>query len=173
MVIGDEEAQRILQKLMENLGEASGVLHGLSDYLEYMEDRGQRVIRKLLRGAIIITIGFVIALAITGVAINRANNEADNAHDQAERAEVAIQKNRLAIRVGCTLLSNAILDASIPPPSTQKLVKEILEGMTAEEVQNFTALVKQEKEEGVGVQPPDCDEVARHPERVIEQPDSP
>lgn len=168
MVKDDEEAQRILQTLMENLGEASGVLHGLGEYLEYMEDRGQRVIRKLIRAATILAVGFVAALFITGLAIDKANDEADNAHRQADRAAMAIKKNRLAIRVGCVLLSNAIIDSAMPPASTQLLIGSLLKLMPPEDRKQFEDLQKQEDEEGTGLRPPDCDEVARNPEAVIE-----
>lgn len=173
MVKDDDEAQRILRQLMENLGEASEVLHGLGEYLEYIEYRGQRVLRKLIRGATIIVLGFVIALALTGIAIDRAHDEANNAHREADNAKRSVLRNSLAIRVGCTLLANAIVSTQMPPPSTQQLVAEILEGMDPEELERFVKTQEQEDKEGLGLRPPDCDEVARNPRRVLEESQSP
>jgi hypothetical protein len=158
----EKDSKEVLQKLLQRLGEASDILLGLREYLELIEWRSQRVIKKLLRAATIMAMGFVIALVLTGIAIKRA-------HKEANRAKESIEQNRLAIRVGCTLLANAILEANRSrTPSTKKLVEAIFQTMSPQDQSEFLRLQKKEKNKG-SVPVPDCDEVAKHPEAVIEQ----
>lgn len=168
-IMEEKDSKEVLQRLMERLGEASGILLGLREYLEFIELRAQRVIKRLLRAAAIMAVGFVVSLIIVGFAIDRAHRESERAQRQANRAEDSIEKNRLAIRVGCTLLANAILDANnARTPSTKKLVEAIFRTMSPQDQTEFLKLRKRERGKGA-IPIPNCDDVAKHPEKVIEQ----
>ncbi len=68
----DKEATQVLQDLLENLGEASGVLVGLHGYLELLEQRYQKVIKHVGKGAMIVVVGLLIMIGFNAISLREA-----------------------------------------------------------------------------------------------------
>ncbi len=183
-------AQVALERLLEKLGEDSGVLSDLRGYLEALDryysattDELLRRGRQLLFAVAIIGVGAVVALAITARQVQDIERAAARADASAARVARIADKNTLAIRVGCRLIVNLITDAGVgearvdaPPSRFAKLQRELnglfvaaITGrlLTVAERARARRLVRQIAAAGTLVQTPDCDRIARRPESVL------
>lgn len=101
-------------------------------------------------------VSFVITVALGGWSLG---------HRQTSDRQL-IERNQQAIRVGCTLLANAIIESGAGGGSnenaTAMFVSAIQRVMTPEERERFRKLVGKP----VTLKVPPCREIALHPERV-------
>lgn len=186
----EARAREALHRLLESLGDATGVLLDLRTYLEaldaYYSDTTQELLvrgRRLLRAAALIGFGVVVALGVSAAQqrnIEQAAMKADIAAADVKRVAV---RNTLAIRVSCTLLTNAILEsgaggsgqpARTPAAKAQRANTELYIGaivrrlLTPAERGTLRENARIVAKAGGVISTPDCDEVAKHPERVRE-----
>lgn len=179
----DERAEKALHRLLESLGDATGVLLNLKDYLRALEARYRRLGHFVVRCIAIVGAGAVLAFLVVGFQIrqleargDRADRSADRADDATARLERTAQRNTKAIRVSCTLLSNAIIQSGAATPGNRPTAQSRLTGIyigaiTREltpaeraEVHRLQLIVASSG--GGRVALPDCDDVARHPDDV-------
>lgn len=184
-----DERETALHRLLEKLGESSGILLELRDYLEALDayyDATTTELRRrgvmLLRAAAVIGVGSVIALAITAAQVRSVERAASAADASAQNAARAAARNTVAIRVGCKLIVDLIVDAGAGdvgrdrPSDVAKLQRQL----NALLVRAITARVLTSSERararrlavaiargGALVQTPDCAAIAKHPERVL------
>ncbi len=195
---GDESGTKALHRLLERLAESTDVLHDLrhelSAYLESLEDRYRSLAHFVFRFCLIMGVGGVLAFVAVGCEVRKIDAAAGRADDRADRAaraaqradavaaelEVLVKRNGIAIRVGCTLLSNAIIQSGAarngkPPKITAQtrltalLVKSIVSQMPAVDQRRVRRLQAQVARDGGPVKLPSCDKVARDPESVIDE----
>lgn len=187
----DERAEAALHKLLESLGNATGVLLNLKDYLRALEARYRRLGHFVVRCIAIVGLGAVLAFVVVGFQIRQLENRGDRAEQSAARADEATDRlertaarNTEAIRVSCTLISNAIIESGAagerrasPTASerlTAMLIAAIVRGMAPAERAEVHRLQLITASSGGGrVTLPSCDDVAQHPETVQAIPLSP
>ncbi len=129
--------------------------------------------QNIRRLAIVFAVLVVVAVAMGSVAVVQAQRASAATRDLAER-------NTEAIRVGCTLLTNIIIESGAGGQrSTSKAaraqaklsalyVRVIGRSMTIAEQREARRLAAVVASAGGIVTTPDCNEVALHPERVKE-----
>jgi hypothetical protein len=180
----DERAEKALHRLLESLGDATGVLLNLKEYLRALEARYRRLGVFVVRCIAIVGLGAVLSLIVVGCQIrnleargDRVDRAADRADTATERLERTAARNTKAIRVSCTLLSNAIIQSGAASPGGAPTAQGRLTGIYVGAI-NRELLTPAERLEvhrlqlivagsgGGGVTLPDCDEVARYPDAV-------
>lgn len=77
----DVAAQDALHRLLESLGNASGVLLELRIYLERMEARDRRFVRLILRAGLIFSIGMIVAFTVTSCEVRQTERVTAHADD--------------------------------------------------------------------------------------------
>ncbi len=186
----DEHEEAVLHRLMESLGEASGVLHdidgklewteALRKYLVLQEKRWRRFVERSKRIVLGVIVGFVISLVVLADAQRRAGTAATTAKSAAAKVKTLGLRNRLGIRVSCTLLAQAIADSSSTTgkPRTKAirysrertalLIAALSRSLTPAERERYRVLSERIEKAGGAVPVPPCDEVALHPERYRE-----
>lgn len=188
----DDPHRAALHRLLEKLGEGTDVLKDLRGYLEaldtYYSATTAELLRRgrmLLRAAAIIGMGSVIALAITAIQLKQIEHSADRADVASKRVARIAAKNTVAIRVGCTLIVNLITDAGVGVQQTddqitdrqraQQALNDLLvlaitqRILTSSERARARHLARVIARAGPLVSTPDCNEIARHPERVLSE----
>lgn len=93
----DAAAQDALHRLLESLGNASGVLLDLRIYLERLDARDRRFVRLILRASVIFALGMIAAFVVTGCEVRDADTAASSAKRAAARADALISENRQLI----------------------------------------------------------------------------
>ncbi len=185
-------AHEALQRLLEKLGESSGVLLDLRGYLEALDRyysataellrRG----RKLLIAAAIVGVGSAISLAVSAGQLRSIENSARSARASAAKVERIADRNTLAIRLGCQLIVDLINDAGVGETSSQSRVATLqrrLNGLlvraitgrvlTVGERAQARRLARQIAAAGSLVATPDCEDISRYPARYIAALDPP
>lgn len=93
----DAAASAALHRLLESLGNATGVLRDLREYLERMEARDRRFVRLILRAGLIFAVGMISAFVVTGCEVRQTDAAADSAKRAASDADALIADNRRLI----------------------------------------------------------------------------
>ncbi len=186
----DDGHREALHRLLEKLGHDSDVLSDLRGYLEALDAYYSATTTELLRrgrqllgAAAIIGVGSVVALAVTAGQVREVRSAAAHARVSAARVARVADKNTIAIRVSCTLTVNLITDADVGKPSAvpterqraQRALNDLLvlaitqRVLTAPERARARRLARTIARGGPLVSTPDCDEIAKHPERVLSE----
>lgn len=168
-----------LHELLEELEHTGGVAGPkVRRYLEALEDRYLRLLRNTVRFGATIGLGVLLAFIGFGFQVRSLEAAKRRIDETARIARAKADRNSNAIRVGCTLLSNAIIQSGSataageqPRPSTQQklnslLIGSIVRGLPAADRERAQRLLRQLRREGGPLTLPSCDDVAAHPERV-------